>query len=355
MKLLEKIRNIVVQKRIDNAKYVHFMFNDKFNKAFVDFLNKNFDIKEHLVLCKRWYNEHPFPEGKNVIEVQSFKNFFFKKNEKLICHSLFDGELVEYLYNHQDILKNKAYWCIWGGDLYNAPRDEKNDFVRKKIKAYVSVAQGDEVVAKNKYKSETKILSSAPYLSPQVSQKDNYDFYIANPLKNNETRIQINNSCDESILEMLDILSKFKDENIKITTILSYGKIEIKDKIIKKGQEIFADKFEFIEKFLPIEEFIKYSASNNILICNQNRQQGLGNVLSSLYLGNKVFIKSDITSVKYLENFGLKVFDTYKISEMSFDEFKKYLDDIRENNIKMAEKFYTEDLYIKKWNEIFEL
>ena len=33
---------IEIQERIDSAKYVHLMHNDKFVKPFVDFLNKNF-------------------------------------------------------------------------------------------------------------------------------------------------------------------------------------------------------------------------------------------------------------------------------------------------------------------------
>lgn len=58
-----------IQKRINAARYVHLMFNDKFNKPFVGFLNRHFDPSEHLVLCKRWFSEHPFPTGPNVVEV----------------------------------------------------------------------------------------------------------------------------------------------------------------------------------------------------------------------------------------------------------------------------------------------
>ena len=46
------------------------MFNDKFNKPYVDFLNKNFGKNEHLILCKKWFSEHPFPLGENVIEIK---------------------------------------------------------------------------------------------------------------------------------------------------------------------------------------------------------------------------------------------------------------------------------------------
>ena len=53
-----------------------------------------------------------------------------------------------------------------------------------------------------------------------MSSKKIYENFIKNPIKHDGLRIQINNSCDESTLEMLEILSKFKDENITITYII---------------------------------------------------------------------------------------------------------------------------------------
>ena len=151
-KIRDSIKLLKLNNKIKNAKYIHLMFNDKFNKPFVDFLNRNFDNNEHIVLCKRWCEEHPFPEGKNVIEIKTLRGLDFTKANKIICHSLFDLELVDYLYSHQDILKNKAYWVMWGGDLYEAPRDEKNDFVRKNFFAYCAVANGDEKIAQKKFR-----------------------------------------------------------------------------------------------------------------------------------------------------------------------------------------------------------
>ena len=160
-KIKQKIKLFSCQRKIDSYKYVHIMFNDKFNKPFVDFLNTNFNPKEHLVLCKRWFSEHPFPIGDNVMEIQSLNCFNFNQADKVICHSLFDNELVDYLYSHQDILKQKAYWTIWGGDLYEAPRDEKNDFVRKNFKGYMLFANNDKQILLNKY---TNVNSNNFYL-----------------------------------------------------------------------------------------------------------------------------------------------------------------------------------------------
>jgi len=132
-----------VNKAIKQYKYIHLMYNDKFNKPFVDFLNKNFDPKEHLILCKRWIKDEkvaPFPVGDNVFEIYSLFGLNFERDniKKIFCHSMTDKEIVYYLYNHEKTLKEKTYWIIWGRDLYEAPDSEKHNFVRKNLKGYRS-------------------------------------------------------------------------------------------------------------------------------------------------------------------------------------------------------------------------
>lgn len=323
------------------------MFNDKFNKPFVDFLNKNFDTKEHLILCKRFFKEFPFPVGENVIEIQSLKNLNFNNNNicKIICHSLFDNELVEYLYSNKNILQNKAYWAIWGGDLYDAPSDEINDYVRINFKGYIN--KNDENYAKNKY-GISKNFMHASYFFPVT--KD-----IMDNLSNSEKdyiKIQINNSCDRSTLKMLDILSKFRNENIRVATILSYGKLDYKDEIINKGLKIFGDKFEYLEDFLPAEEFAKFLANNDILILNQDRQQGFGNTVASLYLGAKVYISSNVSTYKYLQGDNIKIYNSDEIISMDFNDFIK--NNTKINNKINVSKFINENDIKEAWKIVFE-
>ena len=352
MGLIKNIKQIIktakINQRINRAKIVHIMFNDKFNKPFVDFLNKNFNQKEHLVLCKRIFDQFPFPDGENVIEIKTLKNLNFDKVEKIICHSLFDNELVDYMFNHQNMLKQKVYWVMWGGDLYGAPKDEKNDFVRKNVYAYCAVAKGDEKIAQNKYSNIPKTFVT-PYLSPISADM------LINAKKNehDSINIQLNNSCDGQILEMLDILSKYKNENINIRTILSYGDLNYKEEIITKGKEIFGNKFSYIDKLMEPKDFCDYMAQNNILVFNQKRQQGIGNISMGLALGAKVYISSEVTTFGYINDNGFKVFDTNEIKNMSYNEFIEYSEEEKINNINCGIKFYQK-LPVKEWKDLFE-
>lgn len=353
---IDKIRGKNKVKQINKAinlyRFIHIMFNDKFNKPFVDFLNRNFDAKEHLVLCKRWFNEFPFPQGENVIEIQTLKKLNFTNAEEIFCHSLFDNELVEYLYNHQDILKEKAYWLIWGGDLYEAPRDEKNDFVRENFRGYITDVDGDRAVLEKRYTTrKNKKFYHATYTFPVTL--DMIDKAKKSLKKRNATIIQINNSCDDSTLEMLDILSKFKDENIIIKTILSYAKLEFKEQIIDKGSAIFGDKFEFIETILSPQEYAKYVSENDVLVLNQNCQQGLGNSFLALVFGAKLYIRSEISTYDYLISNGNKVFDSTKIAQMDFTEFIAIDKETKQNNIQNSSKFFSDEYAKNLFEKVF--
>ena len=349
-KIKEYIKSKKLNKFMAKYKYVHLMFNDKFNKPYVDFLNANFDSKKHLILCKRCFKEFPFPKGENVIEVSSYGSLDFKNVQKIYLHSLFDGEVVEYLYEHKDILK-KTYWIIWGGDLYNAPRDEKNDFIRKNFKGYISSVKNDEILAKEKYDSNPE-LYNAPYWGDPMN--DVVIKMSQNPEKSDYIRIQINNSSDKSTIEMLEILSKFKDENIRIVTPVSYGDMKYKDEIIKKGKEIFNDKFEYIENLMKPKDYAEHLSKNHILILNQNRQQGGSNAMTSMYFGIKVYCKKEITSFENMKSKGMVPFDTNLIKDISFNEFIEYKKEDREKSQKGAAEFYTGKFALNCWKKVYE-
>lgn len=349
--LKDLIHAYKINKRMKNYKYIHIMFNDKFNKPFVDFLNRQFNNNEHLILCKRFFDNYPFPEGENVIEIKSLKYLNFKSAKKIICHSLFDDELVDFLYKHQNLLKTQAYWLIWGGDLYKAPDDKINNYVRKNIKGYIAAIQGDEICAQKKYKNpNTELFSAAIPCAITLEHLKNAQI---TPPPRQSVKILINNSCDSTTLEMMDILSVFREKNIKISTILSYGALKYKDEIIKKGKELFGKNFEYLEKFLGPQEYVDFLAQHNILILNQNRQQGCGNISNALYLGIKIFIKKELVHYSYFQNEGCSIFDTNTIKNLSFEEFIAMPDELKTKNKNVITDHYNENIKTQAWKKVF--
>lgn len=339
-----------ILEKIKNTKNIHLMFNDKFNKPFVDFLNRNFDINEHLILCKHWFNEFPMPSGENVLIASSYANLNLEPNpnQKIICHSLFDREVINMLYTQSKTLQ-KAYWVMWGGDLYGAPRDPVNDYVRKNFKGYLTVAVNDKNIVKEEYQPKNENFFNIQYILP--TNLSHLEEAKQKKQTKNYTKIQINNSACSTTIDMLETLAKFKNENIKITTILSYGDLSFKNEIIQKGCEIFGDKFEYLENIISPEEFAKHLSNVDILISNQDRQQGLFNIFAALFFGSKIFIKSNISTFKMLEE-NFKIFDSHSIKDLIFDEF------IENNNKPINEQkaylFFDEKRIKTVWEKVFD-
>lgn len=338
-------------KQIPKYKYIHIMMNDKFNKPYVDFLNRYFDASKHLILCKNVGDTYPLPEGPNVIVVPTIKYInllkYYSVFDKIICHSLFDKDLVDILYKHKKLL-NKAYWIIWGGDLYNAQRDEKNDYVRKNFKGYLSELDKEYAISKYDTKNPFyRVFYTFPVtidiLNQTYKNHDNDDNVV----------VQINNSCDRTTLEVLEILSQYKYKKIKVYTIVSYGEMEYKNEIINKGNLIFGKNFIAIENYMNPKDYAQHLAQCDILILNQQRQQGFGNTLAALYLGIKVFIRGDITTYFYLLNDGVSIYDTRTLKGLNYNDFIKYDNEIK-NKTKSIEYFSEASLY-KQWKNIFEI
>ena len=334
------------RKILPTVKYVHLLHNDKFAKPFVDFLNKYFPTNEHLVLCQRTAN-HPFPTGPNVLEVRKFFkgiNLDRPNIDKIICHSLFVGEIVDYFYEHPELLRAKAYWLIYGGDLYDATRDEKNDFVRQNFRGYL--ASYDAQVLRDRYNAINiiKVYIPCPITAEML--------YIVSHVSGTCVQIQINNSCEESTLGMLEVLSRFRDRDIRITTVLSYGDMRFKDRILQLGYKLFKEKFKPILEYMPAIEYAKHLASNDIFILNQNRQQGCGNILISLCAGVKVFIKSTTTPYKTYTDDGMAIGNTDDIANMSFEEFTSRAN--LDKNPEIAHQYYSEEVWQKGWETALE-
>ena len=346
-KLYKKINKV-----IKNYKYVHIMYNDKFNKPFVDFLNRNFHSEEHLVLCQKVFEDKeptPFPVGDNVYEFDRIDriNLHAGNIDKLIFHGLFQDQVINKLSDEPNLLK-KSYWLIWGGDLYNAQRDEKNDYVRKNFKKFGVGIVSDMDFYRRQYNDDKEFIKIS-YIFPL--KKEMLDKCIRKP--GDTIKIQINNSADDSTLEILDKLAIFKDKNIQVRTILSYGKLEFRDQIIRKGNELFGEKFEYLDTLLSPEEYSSYIAQNDIFILNQNRQQGVGNALANVYLGNKVFIRSDISTSRHFNDERIRIFDTAMIGDMDFADFINFPETVKGNNKKEIEKYYDEEYLKFLWDKLF--
>lgn len=326
------------------------MILDKFNVPFIDFVEEYFDISEHqfVFLQQQDYKYEMTPE-KNVIwidkkyKVVELLKYMYKA-DKIIVHGLWSEHLIRLLFLQPWLLK-KCYHVMWGGDFY-CP--EKQSWIKKqvikKIGHFITYLKVDYELAKQWYSTSGKYHECFMYPSNLYKEHD-----IQSKL-HNTTNIQIGNSADptNNHLEILETFEKYKDENIKIYVPLSYGNMEYAQKVATKGKEVFGDKFIAMQNFMPFEEYIKFLGDIDIAIFAHNRQQAMGNIITLLGLGKKIYMRSTITSWQLFKDIDVEVFD---VDKMNLDLISN---DIKKNNQKKIKRYFSKENLIKQLREIFE-
>lgn len=126
------------------------------------------------------------------------------------------------------------------------------------------------------------------------------------------SKILIGNSCALTN-NHLDAFAHLKKLNVtsQIICPLSYGNFNNGEIIEKKGNQLFADNFEALKNYLPLEEYVKITTSCCVMIMNNKRQEAVGNILLGLYLGMRVFLNCKSPVYNYFKEQGIIVFDFY--------------------------------------------
>jgi len=152
-------------------------------------------------------------------------------------------------------------------------------------------------------------------------------------------------------IEAINLLSKFKFNEQKIYTPLSYGaEIKYIDKIKLHGTEKLGENFLPLDKILPFNEYFELISSCSVCIMNHYRQNGMGNVIFMLWIGSKVFLSEKNPSFLFLKNLGLIIYsieiDIESNNNVSiFDSLK---DAEKLNNKKIIEEQYGYDIILKR-------
>jgi len=338
-----------------NKKILHIASCDKFIPPFIDFLKDNFAFDTHEFLLLGGMAQEQLKKDSNVFLVKKGKfsllKYYIKcalkmhKSKKIILHGLFDRRLVLILFFMPWLLK-KCYWVMWGGDLYSyklARRDWKwhvrECFRRSVIKNMgflVNGTGGDVDLAREWYGAKGKHIKCFNYPS------NIYKEYNTPKKTKFCINIMVGNSADPSNnhLEVFDKLEAFKEKNIKIYTPLTYGNSEYSRFIIDQGKQRFGEKFVALTDHMPFSQYLVFLGDIDIAVFNHRRQQALGNTITLLGLGKKVYLNSASTLNGVFEEFAIEVFD---VSVMTIDLIENQT---AENNTKNVKAVFSKESLI---------
>ena len=242
-----------------------------------------------------------------------------------------------------------------GGDLYSYRNREKGflrriyykieDYVKGNFCGYITHIKGDYELAQKWYGAKGKYYNCCLYPS------NLYKNFDIKRIKKEYIAVQVGNSADSSNnhFEIFKKLEKYKNESIKIYCPLSYGDKTYAEEVIKKGKEIFGEKFVPMTEFLEYSKYLEFLSQIDIAIFAHDRQQAVGNITSLLSMKKTVYLKKEVTTYNMLEELGIKV----KVFN-SLDNLEILKDEVLEKNKEIIKKRFSEKRLIDDWKKIFE-
>jgi len=301
----------------EDIKVLHIMHIQKFLPPYIKFVSENFNPNNHkFVFVKTpekkdaygWKDEYPVQWIETKLDFLGLIKSMYKA-DRIILHSLWLREIVTILCLQPWLLK-KCYWVMWGGDFYFP---EKQSLIKKQVIKrmgnFITYIKGDYELAQKWYGAKGKYHECFMYPS------NLYKEYSIQQKEHRIINIQLGNSADPTNhhINVLKKLTRYKDENIKIFVPLSYGDEEYAKEVIQYGKEIFSDKFIPLTEFMPFEKYLEFLSKIDIAIFAHKRQQAMGNTITLLGLGKKVFLDSQTVQFEFFKQHNVSVYDVNSI------------------------------------------
>lgn len=228
-------------------------------------------------------------------------------------------------------------WIIWGGDLYNLPSLDhicyepltgkeynKKDLSVKKLLYTLKVWAG-HAPFKNKAYAKVKNILTWMLQEYQFAlkhlpvQADHRFFFYENQMpygeldalrrktkKGENITLVIGNSGSPTN-NHLDLVQFLEDNRVKADLLIpvSYGDTRYIS-FLKRKLKYSYGKLEFIDRYMPFEEYLQFLSDADGLVMNTIRPQGYGNIFMMLYMDKPVFFNDKNISLPDLTRHGLK-------------------------------------------------
>lgn len=333
-----------------------FGCDSPYNKAFVEFMNRNFPRRgdAYVALWKKEAAAFPLPEQGNILympggEFTKYKILYdlFEKGERIFAHSLFEPAL-SFFADYPG--KKKFLYIPWGSEMapfvFRTPYDRldeptrrffygpnrqlgtttfaqvaseyenwrKMNLVTAKISHTLNMSSFEQQVLNHVFKRNIGFLPFQ-YCNP-VDFKlydevlngrlpDNPDYHFK---KRFSRVIMLNHSGNpaNNHISLIDALAGIERDDFGVVAPLSYGDPAAIKRIVKYGQEKLDDRFVPIREFLPPEQYAALMGQVDVFLLNTLFEGARANMYARLYLGGKVMVNAaNIEVLAVFKNSGL--------------------------------------------------
>lgn len=94
----------------------------------------------------------------------------------------------------------------------------------------------------------------------------------------------------------------------KVFVPLSYGNKPYGKYVTGKGKELLGESFHPLFDFIPKNEYHELLLGCPHLVMNHKRQQGLGLIITALWMGAKVYLNPEVSTYMYFKRLGINIF-----------------------------------------------
>ncbi len=360
-------------------RVLHMMMDSKglFEKEFVQFIKAhnslNNGIRHDFFFstdklkdvdnsCRNVNNRKSRSNKSNLLTL-SFK---MKNADLVVFHGFWYSIILTMFLNVFPGLPRKTIWIAWGADIYNYQMNAHPTFIQRvneylklkyleKIKGVATVIPQDFEVISHTLQTE---LVRYSFFYPNPVKFEFFDEVNCVTPSKTIPNILLGNSASETNehRKIIDLLACFTTGfEFRVICPLSYGDPVYAEEIIKYGTERLGERFFPLRNLMAAKDYAVLLSTVDIAIFNYRRQQGLGNIIGLLYAGKKVYMRSEVSTSRWLTDIGVKVYPIEPVLiSKDIDAFFE-LDAIGSaSNKKIIGDYFSESNCIRLWDLIFK-
>lgn len=154
------------------------------------------------------------------------------------------------------------------------------------------------------------------------SQVEEETLSFENDLKTVGKTIMLGHSATASLnhLTILKYLKQFGNQSFRIVCPVSYGDMDYKKIIVQYAKVNKIENLTLLEEFLSFQEYAKLISNIDVLIMNNIRALGGGNISLALKMGKKVYMNPQNTHYKYFMDLGFIIYSISDLFQSSLSE-----------------------------------
>lgn len=292
----------------------------------------------------------------------------------LIWHSLYftTQKYVWFLAFFRKLLK-KSVWIEWGADLYlwrfpeislkNKIKNYINGKIRKSFPVIGVTFPVDTLECKRQFGENVRCFYT-PLPNPYKGASEQIEWILSTrPVRKKWDRITIQVSHNAFTFNnhfyLLEMLKRFKDENIHLLIPISYGMYGINGQfgsaayckaVENFAKQIFSKKVSVLRKNIPFDRYLELLWNIDIAVFDFDRPCGLGTLRILVLMEKKIFLPAGSPYYDYLVSQGLPICDTNKIPEMSYEEF---IAPVTYTDQSWVYEYMNNDCVMDHWDEMF--